>query len=178
MAVSNSYLILYFLNALKILNYRRKNNMIYYTDKDLGYTINDESVRDVGSEFAKFFTEHNDFYDTPEKVTAFLVGVLSQKLINIQSKDRERAPFIKRLNGLKIREDILKRIFTEAKNKLLEYDKSYYKKLEALISRYSSDCGNFSSITNNELSFYFTSGMSLSGMFLKSEKNKEEENNQ
>ncbi len=177
--VTNAFLILYFLNHLKILNRIRKRkgeDMKYYNDEDLGYTSDDDSKRDVGKEFAEFFNQHSDFYDTPEKVTAFLVGVLSQKLLNIQNIGREnKPPFLNRLNGLKLRENILKRIFTEAKNKLLEYNKSYYKRLEALISRYSADCGDFSRITNNELSFYFASGMSLAGLFIKYEKIKKEE---
>ncbi|MFW5799677.1 MAG: TIGR02556 family CRISPR-associated protein [Spirochaetota bacterium] len=163
--VSNAFLTLFFLNELQILNRRKGEYMKYYNDNE------------AEKEFEKFFEEHKEFYDKPEKIAAFLVGIYTQKLLNIQYTDKGgNRPFINRLNGLKIREDILKRIFTETKNKLLEYGKTYYTKLEALIGKYFSDCGDFSGIKNDELSFYFATGMSLAKLFLKSESKEKEEN--
>jgi len=65
-----------------------------------------------------------------------LTGVLTEKLLNIQYKERGSKPFYSRLNGLKLNKNIVKRIYTEAINKLNEYNKNYYKELEYLIGMY------------------------------------------
>lgn len=162
--VTDAFLILHFLHELKILH--RKENI----DRDMNYYEENE----VEQEFSAYFKEHGDFFNTPERLSAFLTGVYVQKLLNIQYRDRKASPFLKRLNGLKVRKDILRRIFTEAKNKYIEYDKSYYKKLETLTAKYMTDAGEFTDITNNDMSFYFATGMSLEKLFLKKEEEKKE----
>ncbi len=52
--------------------------------------------------------------------------------------------------------------------------KNYYRKLETIIAQYMvTSGGQWNTLTNDEISFYFTMGMNLAGLF-KSEKKNEE----
>ena len=129
---------------------------------------------DSKGKYEDFFNEHKRFFEGDSQKALFLEGVLVQKLLNIQQQERNAQPFRSRLNSLKIDEKIARRLLPETINKLEEYEKNYYKKLEAEISRYflNSDLKKFSS---DELSFYFVMGMNLANNFEKKEI-KEEDN--
>jgi CRISPR-associated protein Csh1 len=125
-----------------------------------------EKMSEESDSYFKFLNEHDDVLNTVEKKGVFLLGVLVNKLLNIQLQDRNSKPFYGRLNGLKINEDIAKRIFPEVINKLNEYDKNFYTKLENRISELFVE-SDFNELSNNEISYYFVLGMNLSNNFKK-----------
>jgi CRISPR-associated protein Csh1 len=122
------------------------------------------------NDFLKDFFTENPLLDSVEKRALFLEGLLVGKLLAIQYAERKNKPFLKRLNGLKIDGKIAQRIFTEAINKLEEYDKNYYKELEKAIAEYllKSELNKYSV---DELSYYFTLGMTLTDKILPSKSN-------
>ena len=154
--VLSAFKIVLFLEELNILNRRRYTYM------------------ESHGKYDDFFTEYKGFFDHDTKKALFLEGVLVQKLLNIQQQERKSQPFRSRLNGLRIDERIARRLLPETINKLVEYEKNYYKQLETEISTYflKSDLKTFSS---DELSFYFVMGMNLANNFDKKE-NKEDKN--
>jgi len=79
----------------------------------------------------------------------------------------------RKMNGLKIDEKTARRLLPEMINKLEEYDKNYYKELEQGIAAYMLD-GHFSVYSVDELSFYFTLGMSLANTVLPKNQKEEE----
>ncbi|HPY88148.1 MAG TPA: TIGR02556 family CRISPR-associated protein [Spirochaetota bacterium] len=123
--------------------------------------------------YQTFFDEHKDFFNSNTKKAIFLEGVLCQFLLDIQYRDRNATPFKSRLNGLKIDEQIIKRLLPEIINKLEEYKRNYYRELESLISEYLLE-SKFD-MTNDEISFYFVMGMNLAKKF-KTKKDEELEN--
>jgi CRISPR-associated protein Csh1 len=147
---NNKYFGIQTLKAYKILQYI---NAVEQLDK------RSRKMSKIPSKFEDFFKE-NPMIDSCEKRALFLEGVLAQKLLNIQFRERNASPFRSRLNGLKIDEKIARKIFPEIINKLEEYGKNYYKGIEEEISLnfLKSD---FSSYTIAEMSFYFTLGMTL-----------------
>ena len=120
-------------------------------------------MKNYGNNFEEFFAE-NSIFDDETKKALFLEGVLAQKLLNIQYQERNATPFRSRLNGLKIDEKTAKRLLPEIINKLEEYDKNYYRKLEETLGEYLVK-SNFSHYSVDELSFYFTLGMVLEKHF-------------
>ena len=120
------------------------------------------------NEYENFFQENKDFFSDATKKAVFLEGMLAQKLLNIQWQDRDSTPFRSRLNGLKIDEKVVKRLLPEMINKLEEYGKNYYKKLEEQISDYLLK-SDFREYAIDELSFYFVMGMNLTRKFDKRE---------
>jgi CRISPR-associated protein Csh1 len=160
------------LSALMILKFLKRLNLLNSNSNVACGGISLES-----SEYNKmvlgYFNEHSDIFDTNPKKLSFLMGVLCQKLLNVQHAKRKSQPFKARLNGLKLDEKILKRLYPEIINKLEEYDSNYYKKLEQIISEYIINT-NFNGFSNNEISFYFVTGMNQEWKF-KFEKNNEDE---
>lgn len=119
----------------------------------------------------KFFGEHPKFFDTAEKRATFLVGAISQLLMDIQYTDRGSAPFRVRLQGLKMDQRLVQSLLPETINKLEEYDKNYYRGLERLASKYFVEVEPVWKMSRDEVSFYFVTGMNLAVMFkMKGEK--------
>ena len=130
-------------------------------------------MKNYGNNFEDFF-EENPIFDDDVKKALFLEGVLAQKLLNIQYEERKATPFRSRLNGLKIDEKTAKRLLPEMVNKLEEYGKNYYRKLEGILGEYLIK-SSFVKYSIDELSYYFTLGMVLAKYF---KFDKEKENKQ
>lgn len=123
--------------------------------------------------FEEFFSE-NPIMDDETKKALFLEGILVQKLLDIQYQERNATPFRSRINGLKIDGKVARRLFSEIINKLEEYGKNYYKKLEGILGEYLLK-SDFKKYSIDEMSYYFTLGMVLSKQFKKEENDKSEE---
>jgi CRISPR-associated protein Csh1 len=128
----------------------------------------------VDARYEEFFTEHQDFFDTNAKKSVFMTGVLARHLLDIQSLNRGATPFRKRLNGLKLNPALINRIFTEAIEKLEQYDQNYYRELQSDIAQLMIT-GGLEELSNDEISYLFTLGMSLNKQF-KTKKPEETEN--
>ena len=148
-----SFMILQFLQELDLLKGRKEG------------TLKMEIINDkYNQKLEEFFTKHAKFFDSDLKRAIFIEGILAQKLLNLQLKERNATPFKGRLNELKIDEKIVRRLLPEIQNKLEEYKKNYYISLERLFSQYIVKA-DFSKISNVEISFYFTIGMNLAFIF-------------
>ncbi|WP_022670960.1 TIGR02556 family CRISPR-associated protein [Hippea alviniae] len=143
--VLKSYKITLFLEEINLLERRRK------------------TMKNYGNNFEDFFKE-NPIFDDETKKALFLEGILAQKLLKIQYNERSATPFRSRLNGLKIDEKTAKRLLPEMINKLEEYGKNYYRKLEETLGEYLIK-SDFSHYSVDELSYYFTLGMVLEKHF-------------
>lgn len=152
-----------FIQRLKLFSNKKEG-----TDKAM-MDISEKKLR-----YIDFFTTNKEIFDSSAKKAAFLVGVLTNKLMNIQFVDKNSKPFYSRLNGLNLDEKLLKRIYVEAINKLNEYNKNYYITLEEVIAEYMLKPIN---LTDNEISFYFALGLSLSSKFKSENKEVEGEDN-
>lgn len=122
------------------------------------------NIQDYNSKeelFENLFNDNMDFFTTPDKKAVFLIGFLSQKLLNIQYKKESRTPFKSRLKGLKLAPKDIKRLLPEIQNKFMEYDAQYYKEIQALASLYLLQAGEKWSISELDIPFYFSLGMNL-----------------
>jgi CRISPR-associated protein Csh1 len=166
----SGYLLLNYLGGLGIL---RKGGvgMEIKLIEDLKESFGSEDTS-VSQKTELFFEAHGGFFDNAAKKACFLVGILAQKLINIQLQEKKATPFRTKLHGLRLTEPLLKKISYEAQNKLEQYKKNYYRELEGVIAQYMVAGGPAWSLTNDEISFYFTMGMNLASLF----KSKKEEN--
>ncbi len=157
---------IYMLKAYKVIIYLEQIELLSRIKGD-----NMESIKP----FNDFFTE-NKIFDDDTKKAVFLEGVLADKLLYIQYQERNAKPFQTRLNGLKIDEKIAKRLLPEMINKLEEYGKNYQslRDLEEAISLYMLN-SDFKKYSIDEISFYFSLGLSLSKQFVKEEKEQKEQ---
>ena len=122
---------------------------------------NGEAMKEINTQYDKYFVENTSYFDSYEKKVSFLMGMLSQRLLNIQYLDKKSTPFYNKLKGLNITRELLISIFPQVINKLTEYGKNYYKKLEAVISDFFIMSGSEWMNTEKEISFAFALGMSL-----------------
>lgn len=114
-----------------------------------------------------FFTQYHEMFTQNWQKTTFLTGSLANLLLNIQRHDIKEnggttPPFRRRLNDLRINEQILRRIYTEAIEKLEQYDKNFYRTLEQELTELFLNSPNLSTQSTDNLSFYFTMGMQMS----------------
>jgi len=163
------YMLISYLNNLGVLRgFKGK--------EDTSLPIMDEKVK-VEDCVKTFFEEHHEFFNSPAKKAIFLTGCLTQYLLNIQRLERGATPFRNRLKGLNMDMRDIARVFKEAQNKLEEYKKNYYTKLEKTISSYfvsfdPAKCKLF----RDEINFCFVLGMNLGYLFKKPKEEEEPDN--
>ena len=166
------YMLLNFLAELGILSKGGVKMDIKIID-DLKESFSSED-KTYSEKIERFFSAHGDFFDCAPKKACFLTGVLVRKVLNIQFKANNATPFQKKLHGLRLSESVIKNVSKEAQAKLEQYKKNYYRELETVISQYMTVGDKNWQITNDEISFYFTTGMNLADLF---KTKKEEEDN-
>jgi len=161
----SGYLLLNYLAGLGIL-IKGGERMEVKLIRDLKESFSSEDTS-VSDKIEQFFDAHAGFFDIAEKKACFLVGFLVKKLLNIQKRRTQGAkpPFLKKMQGLRLTEPIVKKMYYEAQNKLEQYDENYYPELESVIAQYMVSSGSKWNITNDEISFYFTMGMNLANLF-------------
>jgi len=187
----SGYLLLNYLADLRILSKGGKYMEIQPIE-ELKESFGSDDTS-ISEKIDLFFKAHSGFFDNTEKKACFLVGLLVQKLLNIQiyqilkgkssnesstaypaegessktdKKKKVKPPFMKKLQGLHLTEPIIKRICFEAQHKLEQYDQNYkFKALESLIAQYMVAAKSKWAITNDEIAFYFTMGMNLNDLF-------------
>jgi len=114
--------------------------------------------------FEPVFKKFSPAFNHPLKKGLFLLGALTQMLLNVQYSERGSDPFRKQLKSLKMEEKDFKGLLPKVINKLQEYD-SFDKgkqKLAEEASYYLLLAGDNWKLSNDELNFYFACGMSLS----------------
>jgi len=109
----------------------------------------------------EFFENYKETFSSPARKALFLLGSLTQKLLNIQFLERSATPFRKNLKSLRMKESDFRALLPKIHNKLEEYGKNYYRKLEELISDYLVQSGQNWGISTDEMNFYFVLGMNL-----------------
>ena len=122
----------------------------------------------------RFFEANRDFFNSDAKKAVFLEGVLAQKLLNIQGKNKNTTPFRHKLHGLKMNKKLIERLLPEIQNKLEEYGENYYRDLETIIASHFVMAKADWIETDDEISFFFVLGMNLQKLF---KKPKEEDEN-
>ncbi|GAB6072080.1 TIGR02556 family CRISPR-associated protein [Venenivibrio stagnispumantis] len=114
------------------------------------------------SKFEKIYQKVGKSLNTPAKRGIFLLGALTQMLLNIQAQERQSTPFVKNLKGLKMNEEDIKGLLAKVINKLMEYDK-YDKGKKEIAEEISKNLLSEDKFKLNidEINFYFVSGMAL-----------------
>ncbi len=119
----------------------------------------------------QFVAENKGFLDSDYKVGIFSVGILVRLLLNIQQVNLGNTPFEKKLKGYNLSAELLKNVYMEALNKISQYQGFYaYSNLREFIDYYFIlNIHKVNKISNNELSFYFVSGLEFGNQFKNTE---------
>ncbi|MGC9514573.1 TIGR02556 family CRISPR-associated protein [Methanocrinis sp.] len=169
----NGFLLLHYLEELNIFrNYKEDINEM--DEKGGLKSFENLEGLPMGQKVEKFFEANKPFFTSDAKKATFLEGLLAQKLLNIQWRDKNATPFRTKLHGLKMNEALVKKLLPEIQNKLEEYGKNYYRDLESIIAQHFILAGVNWKETDDELSFYFVLGMDMQKLF-KNEKEDEQQ---
>ncbi len=151
-------------------------NIIYFLHYLKLIDLNKQNISEVNMDelYGKFLEDHQEFLNNDAKRGTFLMGVLTQKLLNIQYKERKATPFRKQLNSLKLSPAYIRKLYPQIIEKLEQYDKNYYRELETTISDILLRA-KLEQLSNDEISFYFVTGMTLEKKFKKENEDKSQE---
>ena len=170
-----SFMLLNFLNELNL--FRLKNKEVEM-DNQFYESFEIKSKEELEPKVELFFENFKEFFPTDIQRSIFLMGILSQFLLNIQKNERGATPFRSKLKGLKMDARDISTLLPEIIEKLEQYNKNYYVPLENLISKYLISAGNYKDwrLSIDEMNYIFVLGMNLSKYFkIKTEEKKEEE---
>lgn len=140
-------------NALMSLLFFDYLNLIDWRD----YEMNDDSL------FNAFFSSFGNTFNSYAKRGIFLLGVLSQMLLNKQYKERKSTPFSKNLKSLKLTQQDILGLLPKVQNKFEEYNSFDKGKREIAnqICKYLLQAGDKWNMPVDEINFYFASGMNM-----------------
>lgn len=157
--------------AIMLIAYLQKLNTIP-NNKNYKYmnteTIEKKSGRFDLAGFNDFVKENSGFLDSDIKVGIFAVGILVRFLFDIQQASLGNTPFGNKLRGYKLNPELLMQVYTEALDKIQKYQKNFYvyTDLREVINQYFIiKLYEIKSLNNNEISFYFVSGLELGRRF-------------
>lgn len=112
--------------------------------------------------YESFFELHKDFFNHPAKVGLVLLGVLVQKFLNYQHRERGSTPFLKTLKNLRLDKKDVQSVYLALQNKMNEYGIArYWGKLREGIARSFIEAGDSWHLSTDEIGFYITIGMAL-----------------
>lgn len=121
-----------------------------------------EEINMEKTKFDEVYEKIGKSLNTPAKRGIFLLGALTQMLLDIQGYERKSTPFFKNLKGLKMNEEDVKGLLPKVVNKLMEYERFDRGKQELAqeISKNLLSQEKFG-LSIDEINFYFASGMAL-----------------
>lgn len=130
-------------------------------------TVPEEERRE--SKYMLFLKQHRDFFDGAEKRVSFLMGTLVATVLYVQEKELGTPAFFKKLRGLRLNEQQLKKIKSESEFKLYQYRDAVQRlriehNLKLLLEDISlSWCRTQAkwNISGDEATFCFTLGLNL-----------------
>ncbi len=133
--------------------------------ENLGLITFEEVKNMEESIFEDVFKKYGNTFASPVKRGLFLIGALTQMLLNKQAKERGAKPFMKKLKGLKMDEQDIKALLPAVQNKFEEYNSfGKGKKIVAEEAyKYLFAAGDNWKLSVDEINFYFAGGMNLVG---------------
>ncbi len=160
LALKSLYL-LTFINKLELIKGGKKM-VEEFKNKDISVERAEDSDK-----INEFFKEFPNAFDMPEKRATFLEGVVTNLFMGIQAGKKGSTPFRKKLCGLRLDENKLRRLFSELDDKFAAYDRdSSYWEIRKLTAKYLIEAENHGwKISKNEISYFFTLGLNLGKIF-------------
>lgn len=120
------------------------------------------------SAYGRFLDENAEFFDASTtagcaaKRVAFLTGALVRCVMTAQYERLNSTPFEKKLKGMRVSKDSLKKLLGDSEHKLQVYDKDHFHRdlLELLSQQWVATKGGFD-ISDDEATFCFALGLNL-----------------
>lgn len=168
--VKEAIMLIYYLQKLQILKTNTiKTNMenVIVANQDEG---NDEGnqARFNKEEFIYFLDENGSFFSDEIRKGLFGLGVLVRFLLDTQAYHLNgNTPFENNLHGYSLNPELLQSIYLNTLRKLGEYYNVYaHQELKDFVGNYFAvKSPQLQKMSNNEMSFYFVTGIELGDRF-------------
>lgn len=173
LTILKAHLTLQYFQRLGIISFNN-NNYLLMENENIETTESKDLKFDI-TELKFFINQNQDFLYPDYKAGIFSVGILVRLLLDMQNANLKNTPFEKKLRGYNLNPELLKNIYTEALNKLSQYQHFYiYRDLREFIREYFlANSHQLNKISNNELSFYFVAGLEFGNKFKSKKENNE-----
>jgi len=128
------------------------------------------TMPDVRNDDIRSLLESLSLLKLPEAKGLFLLGVLTQRLLDKQAGSREGSkPFLKKLSGFKLNERGFKKLMPELREKMEAYEVfgKFERELFDLASEYFAQSNNPWKLSLEEMNFVFAVGMGMKGKIYK-----------
>lgn len=144
--VLRAYMVMDFLSRLDVIELGRGQCM----------------AKSGSSPIENFLAEHGDFFNRVEKRIAFLSGCLANDIASLQRKRVGSEPFIKKICGMRLDRERLKKLLSEGTLTLIQYGSSGLSaETKKLLCDAWTDAGDSWNISDDETTFCFTLGLNL-----------------
>lgn len=133
-------------------------------DQEVGETQKMSDTNEITREeiVGKIFEHHPHFFKTHTQKSAFLIGLLTGRLMAIQGHRRGSAPFEKKLHNLRFTMKRLKRLYLQVEAKLKAYGHSgTYSGLEQMLASELLNAAD-EDVDDDDLSLSFVIGLNQS----------------
>ena len=166
------------LKAHLVLRYLEKLNIVFTPNMTLMIPETEEEKQELQKKIAfdinklkDFLNKNKEFIYANHIAGIFSLGVLVSLVFSMQQASIGNTPFEKKLRGLNLSANDLQRIFIDSISKINQYSSIYtYKNLRDLTTEnFAVNFDKIKNLPNQEISFYFVSGLELGRKF-KSEK--------
>ncbi|MEM2914794.1 MAG: type I-B CRISPR-associated protein Cas8b/Csh1, partial [Candidatus Bathyarchaeia archaeon] len=156
-----SFMLYLFLDELNLLRCSKLNSSMVGEVQ-----MSSQDKNSIELRLEEFFQRYG--ISDPAKKASFAVGAFVEYVLNTQRNERNvgygEEPFLVKLHGFLLDEKRVKKIFSEALNKLRQYRRGY-PCLEEAVSRCMLESGEGWDLSKDEISYYFTLGLTLSKEF-------------
>jgi CRISPR-associated protein Cas8b/Csh1 subtype I-B len=147
-------------------NVLRSMMLIEFTEEpdDGGATKKMTETQEITREqiVGEIIDAHPSFFNTHSQRAAFLIGMLTGRLMAIQAHDRGSAPFEKKLHNLRFTMKRLQRLYVQVEMKLKAYGHSgSYRDLEQMLAEEIMSAAS-EDVDDDELSLSFVIGLNQS----------------
>jgi CRISPR-associated protein Csh1 len=146
---------------------------VYFTIRDAIYNLHffeqigilprEEAICMIEDAYTDVIRKYGSQLDQPVKEGLFLLGGLTQILLDIQKERRNAAPFEKQLKGLRMNRSDVQGLLNRVIDKLRAYEEygPRIEELVAAISRRLLDVNGSWKLSVDEMNFYIATGMAL-----------------
>lgn len=167
-----TFLIHHFMREIRSRLYDEKQP-VYYVIRDAALILHyfrhigilpwKEGQRMREDAYTEVIRKYGTKLDQPVKEGLFLLGALTQILLDIQRRNRNATPFEKQLKGLRMNRTELMRLLNKTVDKLRAYNE-YGSRMEELVAAISArllDSNGSWKMSVDEMNFYVATGMAL-----------------
>jgi CRISPR-associated protein Csh1 len=121
--------------------------------------MEDKEIKEVKD--IEEFLDSIPVLDSPVKKGLFLLGALTESILQIQQKERGSKPFLKKLKGFKMNQTEIMGLFSDIRDKLESYEKYYGHNKELFIKafKYLTSADTNWKLNVEQINFYFLAGM-------------------